>query len=189
MQHTPLHYVVEKEFSTVSSINKSGCRCTIASCIAISLLVGCQTSGKFSNPLAHSDNGKPTWTSRISKNLKPFNKSEKVDPIDQELALARSLELQGKTAEAIYTYSTILAKEARAEAHHRLAILHDKAGNFKASEEHYKEALELDSKNADLLCDRGYSFMLQGNLEESQSYLDKAIKRDPELGRAHSGNG
>jgi tetratricopeptide (TPR) repeat protein len=173
----------------VSSINNTGFRRTFASFVVIFLLTGCQAPGKLRNPLAQSENGKQSWASRIPKSLRPISKPENLEPIDQELALARSLELQGKTDEAIYTYSTILAKEDRADAHHRLAVLHDKRGSFQASEEHYQVALKLDPKNAELLCDRGYSYLLQDRLEDAQDHLKKAIKRDPTLNRAHNNLG
>jgi tetratricopeptide (TPR) repeat protein len=157
--------------------------------MAITLLSGCQLPGNISSPFANSDKAKPSWTSKIARNLKPGAKPQTLDPIAQKMALARSLESQGKTAEAIYTYSSILAKEERADAHHRIAVLHDKAGNFPASDEHYQVALKLEPKNAELLCDRGYSFLLQDRLAEAQEQLEKAIKRDSDLTRAHNNLG
>jgi Flp pilus assembly protein TadD len=173
----------------VSSMNNTPSRCAAASLVAITLLAGCQLPAGLSNPLAQSDKAKQSWTSKIARNLKSGSKTETLDPIAQQMALARSLESQGKTAEAIYTYSTILAKEEGADAHHRLAVLHDKSGNFKASEEHYQVALKLEPKNAELLCDRGYSYLLQDRLEEAQENLEKAIKRDSDLTRAHNNMG
>ncbi|MCH7750647.1 MAG: tetratricopeptide repeat protein [Planctomycetes bacterium] len=173
----------------MSSMNDPRFRCAISCSVAIALLVGCQTSGRMYNALSYTAKGKQAWTSRLLSKLEPSKDAERVGPIDQELALAHSLELQGKTAEAIYTYSTILAKEDRADVHHRLAVMHDKRGNFQASEEHYQEALKVDPKNAELLCDRGFSYLLQGRMEDAQDHLNKAIKREPKLSRAHNNLG
>lgn len=178
----------------MSKTDQPSCRMAILSTLVLSMIVGCQMPGGMRSPLAQSSRGKKSWTSRIAKSLKPGKKEGVVDPVDQELALARSLEVQGKIAEAIYTYSTILAKDdiskgKRAEAHHRLAVLHDKGGKFQSSEEHYEEALKLDSKNSELLCDRGYSCMLQGRMEEAEKNLEAAIQRDPEILRAHNNLG
>ena len=141
------------------------------------------------NAFSSTAKGKQAWTSRLLSKLESSKEVERVDPIDQELALAHSLELQGKTAEAIYTYSTILAKEDRADVHHRLAVMHDKQGNFQASAEHYRQALKVDPKNAELLCDRGFSYLLQGRMEDAQDHLNRAIKREPKLSRAHNNLG
>lgn len=173
----------------MSSINDPRFRCAISCYVAIALSVGCQTSGRMYSALSPTAKGKQAWTSRLLSKLESSKEVERVDPIDQELALAHSLELQGKTAEAIYTYSTILAKEDRADVHHRLAVMHDKRGNFKASEEHYQQALKVDPKNAELLCDRGFSYLLQGRMEDAQDHLNRAIKREPKLSRAHNNLG
>jgi hypothetical protein len=69
-------------------------------------------------------------------------------------------------------------------AHHRLAIIADKKSDFRAADFHYESALRRKPDNADLLCDRGYSYFLQGRYEECERTFRTALEYQPDHGYA-----
>lgn len=66
-----------------------------------------------------------------------------------------------------------------AGAHHRLAYIADKFGEFASAEIHYLAALRIQPRNADILCDLGYSLLLQERFEDSRRYLEKSLSVNP----------
>ena len=87
----------------------------------------------------------------------------------------------GRTQDAKKAYEQVLFKQPdHAEAHHRLAILADRAGEYSSAEKHYEIALRGKPNDADLLNDLGYSYFLQGRAVESERYLTKALERNPQ---------
>ena len=70
------------------------------------------------------------------------------------------------------------------DAHHRLAVLLDAAGQFPAAEQHYAAALAARPHDADLLCDAGYSFLLQNRLPEAEERLRTALSKTPDHARS-----
>lgn len=150
--------------------------------IGLTLVVGCQTA---SGPLARVPSfGK----SRVAKaSMAGASDFEGVNR--ERMERARVLTESGRADEALFVYSQVLATEPQADAHHEMAIIHDKRGNFTESASHYDEALKLTPKNADLLCDRGYSYFLQGDFEQADRYLSMALNQQPGLPRAHNNMG
>ena len=69
-------------------------------------------------------------------------------------------------------------------AHHRLAVLLDAAGQLPAAEQHYAAALAAAPDDADLLCDAGYSLLLQGRHEEAEAKLRTALTTTPDHARS-----
>ena len=69
-------------------------------------------------------------------------------------------------------------------AHHRLAVLLDAAGQYPAAEQHYAAALAARPHDADLLCDSGYSFLLQNRLPEAEDRLRTALSKTPDHARS-----
>jgi Flp pilus assembly protein TadD len=69
-------------------------------------------------------------------------------------------------------------------ANHRLAVLADKKSDFARAEHYYLTALRHDGRNADLLGDVGYSYLLQGRRQESERYLLAATQIDPTHSKA-----
>ncbi len=87
----------------------------------------------------------------------------------------------GRLPEAKLYYEQVLAEQPyKAEAHHRLAILADRAGDFAAAETHYQMALRETPNDADVLNDVGYSYFLQGRAAESERYLKRALRISPQ---------
>ncbi len=105
-------------------------------------------------------------------------------------ANARALEKQGKVAEAIAAYESIVARfPGDAKSLHRLAVCHDKGGNAEASAKLYLRALHHAPHDADLLCDYGYSRYVHGDLLQAESMLQQALEVDPDHSRAHGNMG
>jgi Tfp pilus assembly protein PilF len=106
-----------------------------------------------------------------------------------QMAMARTMESQGQTEQAIAVYQGILAKSKRADAYHRLALLHDKKGDPLAAEKYYQEALKHDAKNAEIHCDYGYSRYVRRDFPAAEKSLRKAIALKPTFSRAHNNLG
>ncbi len=101
--------------------------------------------------------------------------------VQQLLERGFDADAHGRTAEARKLYQHVLAEQPNhPEAHHRLAILADRAGDYSSAEKHYQIALGGEPNDADLYNDAGYSYFLQGRAEESQHYLTKALELDPQ---------
>jgi Tfp pilus assembly protein PilF len=86
-------------------------------------------------------------------------------------------------------YAVLRSDDNRADAYHRLALLHDRRGESEQARRLYFAALERDPNNANLQCDYGYSLYLQGRWEEAESSLRRALAMDPQLARAHANLG
>lgn len=107
-------------------------------------------------------------------------------PGGSQLTLQRLLErghdadAHGRTQEARMYYEQVLAEDPeQPDAHHRLAILADRAGDFPRAEQHYRLALLGKPHDADVLNDLGYSYFLQGRAADSERYLSQARQIDP----------
>lgn len=109
---------------------------------------------------------------------------------DVQLSLARSLEQRGETEPALNAYRQAVEKDPRrATGYWRMAILQDRQGKVEESATLYQQALKLDAKNPDLLCDYGYSLYLQRRWAESEERLRQAIALKPKHLRAHNNLG
>lgn len=71
------------------------------------------------------------------------------------------------------------------EAHHGLAIVSDLKQDYPNAELHYRAALDSDPNNSQVLGDLGYSYLLQGKLNQSETLLEQAIKADRGNEQAH----
>jgi hypothetical protein len=69
-------------------------------------------------------------------------------------------------------------------ANHRLAVIADKKHDYARAEHYYLTALHREPRNADLLSDLGYSYLLQGRREDSERCLTAATRLDPSHGKA-----
>lgn len=107
-----------------------------------------------------------------------------------QVALGRAAERRGELDQAMAAYKDALKRDKnRSDAHHRLAVLHDRRGDFRQSAELYRLALAADPGNPDLYCDMGYSLYLQRRWAESETNLRQAIALRPDLARAHNNLG
>jgi Tfp pilus assembly protein PilF len=128
--------------------------------------------------------------SRVEREQTPSARLNSRQKADVKVAIARSLERQGKTDQAIRLYLDVVREDdSRADVYHRLAVLSDKTGKSKGGEEFYRAALERDPENAELHCDYGYSKYLRGRFSEAEPSLRRAIALNPSLARAHNNLG
>lgn len=123
-------------------------------------------------------------TTEASEPLRPEQKA------DIQIAMARSLERQGRTEDAKKMYlQAIEAAPGRADACHLLALLYDRNGECRTAEKYYQQALEHDAQNAELQCDFGYSCYLQQRWQDAEARLRCALELAPDLRRAHNNLG
>lgn len=71
------------------------------------------------------------------------------------------------------------------DAHHGLAMASDLDEDWGDAEYHYKQALRIRPRDAVLLSDIGYSYVLQNRYAEAARYLNQAIELQPNYERAH----
>jgi Flp pilus assembly protein TadD len=166
-------------------------RCKVALLAALLLWpAGCQQMGAMfgsrkteraaSNPASISSFGQHTPPDALGATQKA----------DIEMALARSVERQGHADQAITMYLDVVRKDdRRADAYHRLAILHDRKGECQTAEKFYRAAVQRAPENAEVHCDFGYSLYLQRRWDEAERSLRQALAIQPDLARAHNNLG
>ncbi len=125
---------------------------------------------------------------RENRSILGHRRGESVRPeqaADVQFALGRAAEKRGDldTAQAAYTAAT-LRDPTRADALHRLAVVHDRKGEPLAAGPLYQRALKAGPGNPDLFCDRGYSLYLQGRYPEAERDLRQALAVEPKHARA-----
>ncbi len=161
--------------------------------------VGCQTDGtsRFAwNPFrkktdadAVADADKETPP--VSKSFFTRNKEEKEETESAPPMAAEQLERllsQGRLAlqenrieEAKKAYNDVLQSlPDNATAHHGLAMAADLTEEWDDAEYHYRQALRIRPRDPDLLCDIGYSYLLQNRYSEAESYLNHALEVSPQ---------
>lgn len=93
----------------------------------------------------------------------------------------------GRPDQAMRFYERVLRDDPQnVEAHHRMAVLADRAGDYFAAERSYLAALDARPDNPDLLNDLGYSYLLQQRYAECEQALRQATRLDPTHARAKS---
>jgi Tfp pilus assembly protein PilF len=142
-------------------------------------LAGCQ--------LLSRDNANPPSNGPTSPPPTASNKSELPPEAAAEAcrATAESLEKAGKDAEAIALYEK--ARQAgshRYEISRRLAVLYDRQGDFNKATNEYRQLLQKNPKDADLLNDFGYCYYSQGKWAEAETQLRRALSINPKHPRA-----
>lgn len=106
---------------------------------------------------------------------------------DVEIAFGRIFEAQDELEHAMAAYRQAAHREPhRAEPHLRMAILHDKLGQFTDSAIQYRQAIELDPGNPEIFADVGFSLYLQDRWDDAEMNLRQALAIEPDLPRAHN---
>jgi Tfp pilus assembly protein PilF len=109
---------------------------------------------------------------------------------DLQVVRGRSLEQQGDLAQARSAYLEALKNDpTRADACDRLAVVSCRQNNPEESGKWWQEAQKTGKASADVHCNRGYGFYLQGRWEEAEQSLRQALADDPNHGRAHNNLG
>ncbi len=158
--------------------------------IMLATLSGCQQ-------LSMLREGHLPWSRTARQtHVPPVSPAEATEPLrpeqkaDIQIAMARSLERQGRTDDAKKMYlQAIQAAPKRADVHHFLALLYDRNGECRAAEKYYQQALDLDAQNAELHCDLGYNYYLQQRWQDAEARLRCALELASDLPRAHNNLG
>ncbi|MFQ5733079.1 MAG: tetratricopeptide repeat protein, partial [Planctomycetaceae bacterium] len=146
------------------------------------IVAGCKTP-EFQTANRPESNGRDD-DRRGSSNLaadrmgrNPLRGSQQTRPI---LARAVRDENAGRLAEAQAGYEDVLKMDrGNATAHHRLAVIADKTGNYHVAAAHYAAALRVKRRDANLLNDYGLSLKLQKRFDEAEQYFKQALAIDP----------
>jgi Tfp pilus assembly protein PilF len=147
--------------------------------VAIGMATGCRLSGVFQGQKVPAADPIPT-ASRLS--------GSQVSEI--QISLCRTLEQQGNLERAREGYRKILQSDPKnAVAAWRLAVVHDRLGEIDKSEPFYRQALEAESKNVELLADYGYSLYLKRRWAEAEKILSEARKLEPKNARVQNNLG
>lgn len=158
---------------------------TCAAVLVVSL-AGCKQTETVQNGPPQQES---SWTSKLPFAKPKDESSAQVtdqQKADVQMAMARSFEKQGQIDQAIKIYQSVVGKDdRRADAYHRLAVLHDRKGDCRTSEGFYRAALERDPKNPEVHCDLGYSLYLQRRWPEAEAGLRRAVAIRPDHARAH----
>jgi len=161
-----------------------------AMAVVLAAFSGCQQLSMLREghlPWSTTARLRQTPTQPPAETCEPLRPEQKAEI---QIAMARSLERQGRTDEAKKMYlEAVNAAPQRADAYHLLALLYDRNGECQTAVEHYQQALELDGENADLHCDVGYNCYLRQQWQEAETHLRRALELSPSLGRAHNNLG
>lgn len=149
-------------------------RCGAVVCLII-LLCGCSSTGNWLRPgIGPASDSEPKYL-------------DAKQTAEVELAMARTAEQQGDWATAMRIYRQVLENEPKHPvATHRVAVVHDRQGDFGESEKWFSKALKYSPDDPRILCDFGFSMYVQGRYQEAEVKLRKAVAIAPELDRAHN---
>ena len=105
--------------------------------------------------------------------------------IQTTLAFARNLDKSGSDDGAIEQYEKMLKlMPDHPESLRRLAVLYDRRADFTNAENAYKKLARMHSRDADLMCDWGYSYYLRNNWKDAEAKLRRALEIDSHHARA-----
>lgn len=169
------------------------------SILILVVLSGCRSDGTFRNPFARSETPAekdPAFSLPKFARKSTDDRLHRIDSSATAVVATEQVErlLQtGLTAvqnqqldEATKAYSEVLESDPdNATAHHGLAMVADLSQNWSDAEYHYKQALRVRPRDANLLCDIGYSYVLQNRFDEAARYLNQAIEINSQHESAH----
>src|SRR5262249_55244758 len=140
--------------------------------IAMLGLTGCNTIGDF--PTAPAvDEVKPTPTVENPGDVKYY-------PSDQPLKLGLEYFKKGAYGTANRYFRDAVEKApGDAQAWVGLAATYDRLRRFDLADQAYATAIKLTGETVQILNDRGYSYMLRGDLAKARVQFLKAYRLDP----------
>jgi Flp pilus assembly protein TadD len=175
--------------------------------VLIFVLAGCQSdSGKsfswlpnrpdFLSRNQETDAAAPESETMISERERTNSEPNSEPKSDQSAAVAagrvdsqiqdgiRAIQ-EKRLDDASRQFHDVLSADAdNATAHQGLAMIADLNRHWSESEYHYKQALRRNPRDAGLLNDLGYSYILQNRFSEADRYLNEALKVNPQHEKA-----
>ncbi|HLQ45704.1 MAG TPA: tetratricopeptide repeat protein [Planctomycetaceae bacterium] len=86
---------------------------------------------------------------------------------------------QGAMMEAQASYQAVVQRQPNHPlANHRLAVIADRQQDFATAERYYLAALAAAPRDANVLNDLGYSYLLQSRYAEAERYLNAALQQN-----------
>lgn len=175
---------------------------TLLAAVPISA-TGCQVDGgatKMWNPFARANKADAMEDGQLPKFVRRAPEDEKETEektqIEAQIAEGRVRTLLAEGHRALQENRMADARQAYHEvlqlipddptAHHGLAMVADLAEQWAEADDHYRQALRSRPRDADLLCDIGYSYLLQNRYSEASSYLSQAIQINPNHENAYT---
>jgi Flp pilus assembly protein TadD len=155
------------------SASRSACLIGITlSGLALFALVGCNTVSEVASPPA-LDQAAPTATLQNAGDIKYY-------PSDEPLKLGLEYFKQGSYGIANRYFRDAVEKAPKdAEAWIGLAASYDRLRRFDLADQAYAQAIKLTGETIQILNDRGYSYMLRGDLGKARAKFLKAYQLDP----------
>jgi Flp pilus assembly protein TadD len=140
--------------------------------VAFCGLTGCNTVNEFAGPPA-VDEVAPTPTVQNAGDIKYY-------PSDQPLKLGLEYFKKGSYGLAARYFRDAVEKAPKdAEAWIGLAASYDRLRRFDLADQAYAQATRLTGETVELLNDRGFSYMLRGDLTKARVKFQKAYALDP----------
>ena len=155
------------------SASRSACFVGIAlSGLALVGLTGCNTFSEVPAPPA-ADQVAPAVTVQNAGDIKYY-------PSDEPLKLALDYFKKGSYGIANRYFRDAVEKAPEdAEAWIGLAASYDRLRRFDLADQAYATAIKLTGETVQILNDRGYSYLLHGDLAKARAKLLKAYQLDP----------
>jgi Flp pilus assembly protein TadD len=95
------------------------------------------------------------------------------------LTYAESLDKNGSDEAAVEQYEKVLRLSPdHPIATRRLAVLYDRRADFTRAEAAYRKLAKTHPRDADLMCDWGYSFYLRNDWKEAEAKFRRALELD-----------
>jgi Flp pilus assembly protein TadD len=140
--------------------------------IAMLALTGCNTIGDVSTAPA-VDEVTPTATVENAGDIKYY-------PSDQPVKLGLEYFKKGAYGTANRYFRDAVEKAPEdAQAWIGLAATYDRLRRFDLADQAYATAIKLTGETVQILNDRGYSYMLRGDLTKARAQFLKAYRLDP----------
>jgi Flp pilus assembly protein TadD len=157
----------------------------VAICIGLPL-AGCQTTGASTNgadPIALGDDRHGNPVAGNNETLPWSNQASlKGDPSNRALEQGREAfrDANYGTSEKHFRQAVELRPD-NAAAWLGLAASYDQLGRFDLADRAYDQLAKLKPKDARVLNNRGYSYLLRGDYKQARRLFDAALALDPSL--------
>jgi Flp pilus assembly protein TadD len=159
-------------------------RILVAAAACLLLLGGCESSTRLGDPSPEASQGvasepEPAVTGSVRKS-ETVAKGSPGKVSESELALGKKQFSAGKFAMAERHFRRALELDPRnLEAWLGLAACYDNLRRFKLADRAYDEAVKIAGPTAEILNNRGYSYLLRGDYPRARETLSEAQGKDP----------